>query len=61
MRFIYSLMRSLFAGVFVVGLMNGCAKNAQKNNFVSTECKTVCSATECNQVCTTVTGTLKKK
>lgn len=39
------------------------SKNAKlkKNDFIATQCDMVCSKDECNQVCTTVSGTLKKK
>lgn len=50
---------SAFAFAFVA--CGGAKKSAKlkKNEFISTQCDMVCSKDECNQVCTTISGTLK--
>ncbi|MWV61810.1 hypothetical protein DCO58_07565 [Helicobacter saguini] len=61
-------MKKVFLVVVSFALLvgfNACGnktpKNSKlkKNEFISTKCDMVCSKDECNQVCTTITGTLK--
>lgn len=57
------LVAFALCSVFALSLAacGGAKKSAglKKNEFISTECNMVCAKDECNQVCTTITGTLK--
>lgn len=55
---------SVIAMIGIGILFSACAaKNAKKAGtpFVSTQCQMVCSSSECQNVCTTIEGTLEYK
>lgn len=56
-----SLLLISFAVIVGFSACGNKTAKLKKNEFISTQCDMVCSKDECNQVCTTITGTLKKK